>query len=163
MKKEIIAIKKKPSYIFIVYFIILFIFSVLWITIGIIGKNNKLAIIFSIVLTIEILLFVLVVVITYRNRKKDDTIIFYESDTFYFPKLKLKIKRNKITRVVYQLSRYVVLPIANANTPIYTTTKNNVGKLHLSYICNKEEYYLVLKNVINPDIVEERIKEICGL
>ena len=160
MKKEIIASYKHLNYtlditLFCLFFIVSSILLIFFIT-----ANITIAIaVCSIFLLIEIAFFILRIFHINKCRKKDNTLIYYIGNTFYFPMLNLQINKDDINRVVYEMKRYVIVPINKTFVPM----ENNIGKLHLTYFYKNEEYYIVLKHVISPDIVEKRIKEICNL
>ena len=160
MKKEIIASYKHPNYtlditLFCLFFIVVSILLITFITARIIVAIA----VCSIFLLIGISFFVFRIVYINKCRKKDNTLVYYVKNIFYFPMLNLQINKAKISRVVYEMKKYVFIPINKTFVPM----ENNIGKLHLTYFDKNEEYYIVLKHVISPDIVERRIKEICDL
>ena len=160
MKKEIIASYKHPNYtlditLFCLFFIVVSILLITCITARIIVAIA----VCSIFLLIGISFFVFRIVYINKCRKKDNTLVYYVKNIFYFPMLNLQINKAKISRVVYEMKKYVFIPINKTFVPM----ENNIGKLHLTCFDKNEEYYIVLKHVISPDIVERRIKEICDL
>ena len=97
-----------------------------------------------------------------KNKNIDNTLIYYENNTFYFPTLMLEVAKQDISRVVYELKRYVFIYVPVGKSTMVAPVKNAVGKLHITYFFDGVEYYIKLKKVIAPDVVEKTIKKLCN-
>ena len=160
MKKEIIAAYKKPNYANIITLFCVVV-SIMALLLGVfITKSNIVAVIICLILLCcAILFFVFKIINIKKLRKRDNTLIYFSGKTFYFPLLNMKINKAEINRVVFDMRRYSFVPLNGVWVPV----ENKIGKLHITYFDGNEEYYIVLKHVIYPDIAEKRIKEICGI
>ena len=162
--KKIIARQKKATYgLDISLFCIFSIFDILLLIGGILSNIQILIWITTSLMLLSLIIFIFRIIHLHKKRQEDTTLIYYQNKTFYFPTLMLKIDEDEISNVVYELSRYnyAVIPMGNRNSIL--PVKNNVGKLHITYFFEDEEYYIKLKNVLCPDTVEKAIKKICKL
>ena len=160
--KKIIAQFKKPNYgVDVSLFIVFSLIDILLLMIGCYSQNFIMIFITIFLLILFVFIFIVRIMGISNKRKNDNTLIYYENKTFYLPTLNIKISKQEISRVVYEMQRYVYLYLPAGKTNIFCPVKNVIGKLHITYFSEGVENYIKLKNVINPDKVEKTIKNLC--